>query len=48
MKAWIQRHRDYTLGELMGGDARGMLAQAVGKAMTCENVSGWFRDCGYM
>jgi hypothetical protein len=48
MKAWIRRHRDYALQELSEGDARAMLAQAVGEAMTCVNISGWFRDCGYM
>lgn len=51
MKAWIQRNKDYVLGELLGGDGCDpykMLWVSVFEAMTSTSIKGWYRDCGYV
>lgn len=51
LKAWVRRNRDYVLGELSNDehcDPHEMLWEGVFTAMTSENITGWFRDCGYV
>lgn len=51
MKAWIRQNRDYMLGELTGDatcDPKAMLWEAVFESMTPDNITGWYRDCGYV
>jgi hypothetical protein len=51
MKAWIQRNRDFVLGELLGQaacDPHAMLWEAVFTSMTPHNIIGWYCDCGYV
>jgi len=52
MKADLRRNRDYCLAEMSDEDPScdvyALLYQSVFRAMTPENISGWFRDCSYV
>jgi hypothetical protein len=51
MKAWIRKNNDFVLGELTGEetcDPFAILWEAVFDSMTPENITGWYRDSGYV
>ncbi|KAA1479628.1 hypothetical protein DENSPDRAFT_789410, partial [Dentipellis sp. KUC8613] len=50
IKAWLQSHRDYVLGELSSepdADPYAMIWEAV-FTVTPEKAAGWFRSSGYI
>ena len=50
LKAWIQRNRDYVLGEMTNDpncDPYEMLWEGVFATMTPDSIAGWYRDSGY-